>query len=146
MAKSTTPKSPRSRRSSAAVPMAHLVAPPLPGTLEPGGSVANLLVRAAQTGEWMLFVRSNRSEKRVAYADLLARAGARLAGLRAAGAQAGQPVLQVFADSEDFVVTLWACLLGGFVNVPITYPTSLDPRSPGMQKLVNAWEQLERPL
>ncbi len=146
MAKKPTAKPSKPRRPVRATPMAHLAAEPVSATLEPGGSVANLLLRAGETGEWMVFVRSNRSEKRVSYAELLGRAGARLAGLRAAGAQRGESVLQVFADGEEFVVTLWACLLGGFVNVPLTYPMSLDPKSPGMQKMLKSWEQLGKPL
>jgi acyl transferase domain-containing protein/acyl-CoA synthetase (AMP-forming)/AMP-acid ligase II len=151
MAKKPASKSSRATTRSTAVAhadagMAHLISAPVDGVLKPDGSLAYMLLRAAKTDGWMAFVAPDGSEKRVTYAELLVRANARLAGLRAAGAEAGRPALQVFKEGEDFIVTFWACVLGGIVCVPLTYPSSLKSENTALTKLYKSWEQLGRPV
>ncbi|XSG77183.1 SDR family NAD(P)-dependent oxidoreductase [Herpetosiphon llansteffanensis] len=80
------------------------------------------------------------------YASLLAAAEAVLAGLRAAGLQKGQHVVLQCTNNEPFVTTFWACMLGGFIAVPLAVPTSSDPNNPAVSKLYNTWQTLEQPL
>ncbi|MFD3166843.1 SDR family NAD(P)-dependent oxidoreductase [Herpetosiphon sp. NSE202] len=80
------------------------------------------------------------------YAALLAAAKAVLAGLRAAGLQKGQHVVLQCTNNEPFVVSFWACMLGGFVAVPLAVPTSSDPHNPAVSKLYNTWQTLQQPL
>jgi acyl transferase domain-containing protein/acyl-CoA synthetase (AMP-forming)/AMP-acid ligase II len=119
---------------------------PVAGLLHQDGSLAQLLINAAANPErGIVFIQDDETEIRLSYADVLERAETRLAGLRAAGIVPGAPVLLVFNGSIDFVVTFWACMLGGIVAVPLSYPTSFVQANNPLTKLQGIWEQLDKP-
>nr|WP_034087188.1 non-ribosomal peptide synthetase [Streptacidiphilus albus] len=121
------------------------VGPPLPEPSVTGWAEA--LRRAARGGAHaeVVHVRADGSETARSYASLLEEAGHTLGGLRALGLRPGDQVILQCADTEDFLATLWGCLLGGFVAVPLTVPVSYDAPSAPLAKLEGVWQMLDRP-
>ncbi|MGG7612606.1 AMP-binding protein, partial [Streptomyces sp. ZG43] len=107
---------------------------------------AEALLRAADRpdGE-VVHVRADGSETRRSYASLIPEASRVLAGLRRRGLRPGDRVILQCEDTEDFVATLWGCVLGGFVAVPLTVPVSYATTSAAVSKLEGIWEMLDRP-
>lgn len=135
----------RKKESAPQVPMAHIVGEPLKGILNPNGSLADILQKATETDEKIIFVHSDGSENPVLYKDIAALAKIRLAGLRQKNLVVNQPVVLVFNESFDFVVTFWACILGGYIPVPMAYPTSFTSANSTLTKLMGVWKQLNHP-
>src|SRR5882672_3327283 len=54
------------------------------------------------------------------YPALLEEASRILSGLRQTNLAPGDPVLFQFTDNRDFIPAFWACVLGGFVPVPLS--------------------------
>ncbi|HTF95600.1 MAG TPA: beta-ketoacyl synthase N-terminal-like domain-containing protein [Cellvibrio sp.] len=135
----------RKRKSDASIAMAHVVGEPLKGILNPSGSLADILLKATTTEEQIIFVHSDASENAVYYRDLFNLAKTRLAGLRKKNIPVNSPVILVFNESIDFVVTFWACILGGYIPVPMAYPTSFTSENATLTKLMGVWEQLKHP-
>ncbi len=79
------------------------------------------------------------------YPALFADAACILTGLRALGLQVGDPVLFQFQLNQDFIPAFWACVLGGFVPVPVSIAPSYDQPNSTTTKLLNAWSLLDRP-
>jgi acyl transferase domain-containing protein/acyl-CoA synthetase (AMP-forming)/AMP-acid ligase II len=120
---------------------------PVPGRFHQDGSLAQLLINAATDPErGIIFIQDDETEIRLSYSEVLARAEKRLAGLRAAGCAADEPVMLVFNTGLEFVISFWACTLGGIVAVPVGYPTSFVQKNSSLTKLLGIWEQLDRPL
>ncbi|MFF3936052.1 amino acid adenylation domain-containing protein [Streptomyces phaeofaciens] len=107
---------------------------------------AEALTRAAgrPRGE-IVHVRADGSETPRSYASLVAEASRTLAGLRAHGLRPGDKVILQCSDTEDFVAALWGCVLGGFVAVPLTVPTSYTTASAALTKLEGIWRMLDEP-
>ena len=146
MAKQKGKSTGKPRRAAQVKGLSHIVAEPVAGLLHPDGSLAQLLIdAAADHARGIVFIQDDETEIRLSYAEVLARAETRLAGLRAAGFAAGTPVLLVFNSGIDFVVSFWACMLGGIVAVPLAYPTSFAQENNSLTKLKGIWEQLGKP-
>lgn len=108
---------------------------------------AEALVRAAGRAQGeVVHVHPDGSETRRSYASLIPEASRVLAGLRRAGLRPGAPVILQCDDSQDFLAVLWGCILGGFVAVPLTVPTSYGVSSAALAKLEGIWRMLGRPL
>ncbi|MEU3609683.1 AMP-binding protein [Streptomyces sp. NPDC035033] len=101
------------------------------------------LVRAARssgTDRGVTYIRPDGSELRQTYADLLDGASRVLAGLRAAGVRPGEKIVLQSADDPDLIAAFWACVLGGYLPLPV----SADPRTgPGL--LERVWTGYGRP-
>jgi non-ribosomal peptide synthetase component E (peptide arylation enzyme) len=52
------------------------------------------------------------------YSELLTKATARMAALRAHGVMPGDKLILAPGNKESFIVTFWACLLGGVIPAP----------------------------
>ncbi|GAA0585762.1 amino acid adenylation domain-containing protein [Streptomyces crystallinus] len=111
------------------------------------GSWAEALRRAAGGGPHaeVVHVRADGTETRRDYASLVEEASRVLGGLRELGLRPGDQVILQCEDTEDFLATLWGCLLGGFVTVPLTVPVSYATASAPVAKLEGVWEMLHRP-
>ncbi|MDH6605021.1 nonribosomal peptide synthetase DhbF [Streptomyces sp. SAI-208] len=109
-------------------------------------SWAEALRRAAarEKGD-IVHVHADGSEHRRSYASLISEASRVLAGLRRAGLRPGDQVILQCDVTEDFLAVLWGCVLGGFVAVPLTVPTSYDTPSAALTKLEGIWRMLGRP-
>ncbi|CAM2010579.1 non-ribosomal peptide synthetase [Acanthopleuribacter pedis] len=79
------------------------------------------------------------------YADTLAEARCILAGLRKKGCRAGEPVILQIDNSRAFWPTLWGCVLGGIIPVPVTVAPTYDQDTAVLRKLVHAWDMLDQP-
>jgi non-ribosomal peptide synthetase component F/thioesterase domain-containing protein/aryl carrier-like protein len=80
------------------------------------------------------------------YAELLEEASRLLGGLRGLGLIAGDTVLFQLASNRHFVVGFWACVLGGYVAVPLAVPPVEQPDGPAAARVQHAWEWLGHPL
>ncbi|MHC3475228.1 amino acid adenylation domain-containing protein [Streptomyces sp. 7R007] len=107
---------------------------------------AEALRRAAESAQGdIVHVHADGSEHRRSYASLIPEASRVLAGLRRAGLRPGDQVILQCDVTEDFLAVLWGCVLGGFVAVPLTVPTSYDTPSAALTKLEGIWRMLGRP-
>ncbi|MEG8277164.1 amino acid adenylation domain-containing protein [Streptomyces sp. AHA2] len=107
---------------------------------------AQALRRAAERGRGdIVHVHPDGTEHRRSYASLVPEASRVLAGLRRAGLRPGDQVILQCDVTEDFLAVLWGCVLGGFVAVPLTVPTSYDTPSAALTKLEGIWRMLGRP-
>lgn len=79
------------------------------------------------------------------YPKLLERAERALGGLHNAGLRPGDPVLLQLSRIDDFLVALWACLLGGMRPAAAASPP-YDPADPGLERLHGAWRRLGEPV
>ncbi|MEU5427269.1 amino acid adenylation domain-containing protein [Streptomyces olivoreticuli] len=108
---------------------------------------AEALRRAAGGGEHaeVVHVRADGTEARRSYASLIEEASRVLGGLHALGLRPGDQVILQCEDTEDFLAALWGCVLGGFVTVPLTVPSSYVAESAPLAKLEGVWQMLHRP-
>ncbi|MCX7922533.1 MAG: SDR family oxidoreductase [Clostridia bacterium] len=112
------------------------------------GNIAYLLIDSAKNGKGkgITFIQDDDSELFLSYETILQKALHRLGGMRNAGIKKGQYVLLVLDNSIDFVVTFWACILGGIIPAPLIYPTSSKIMNATLKKLAAVWNVLEKPL
>ncbi|MGA3007068.1 MAG: SDR family NAD(P)-dependent oxidoreductase [Opitutaceae bacterium] len=112
------------------------------------GSLALTLKRAAarSPGRGVRYLRADGTERVQAYPELVADASRVLGGLRAAGLKPGDRALFQFQLNEDFVPAFWACMMGGFVPVPLSIPPGYDEPHNLLAKLENAWGLLDHPV
>jgi acyl-CoA synthetase (AMP-forming)/AMP-acid ligase II/3-oxoacyl-(acyl-carrier-protein) synthase/acyl carrier protein len=104
-----------------------------------------LLEAAAETSFGVSFVQNGGQDRLVTYAEILARAGERLLEFRANGLELGTRVVLLVNDNEQFVVSFWACILGGIVPAPLLCPASFQAPSDPLRKLEAVWSRLGRP-
>ncbi|MBV9141208.1 MAG: SDR family oxidoreductase [Pseudonocardiales bacterium] len=102
---------------------------------EPGGG----------SGE-SLYIGPDGALERQSYAELLDEASRLLGGLRGLSLTPGDTVLLQLPGNRDFVVGFWACVLGGYVAVPLAVPPVEQPGAAAAAKVEHAWESLGRPL
>ncbi|MFI7412518.1 SDR family NAD(P)-dependent oxidoreductase [Streptomyces sp. NPDC049627] len=117
--------------------------------LDPGAAnLAEVLRRAATDpacGD-IVYVSPEGEEDHQTYGELRDEASRVLGGLRALGARPGDKVILQLADNRDFVTALWACVLGGFVAVPLAVSPTYAEDTAATNKLVGAWTLLSEPL
>lgn len=99
------------------------------------------LTRAAESrGEQgLIYVEADGSERRQSYPDLLAAAERLLGGLRAQGLAPGDRVILQLERHQDVLGVFWACVLGGFLPVPLAVPPAYDRPSAPLQTLEGVW-------
>lgn len=115
---------------------------PLPETL------LDLLQNAvkASPGNGIRYIQPDGSEDFQSYLQLLTDAERILAGLRSSGLEKGDKVIFQIDDNRGFISCHWACLMGGFVQVPISIAPTYGERNLTVNKLINTWESLQFPL
>jgi len=113
-----------------------------------GGTLLDRLmsVAAANTGTAIHHVRSDGSEVKQSYAQLLAAARRAAGGLRVAGASSGDRVIVLAGSSLEFLAAFWGCLLLGAVPVAISAPGDLERESEALRRLLHVWRVLGGPL
>ncbi|NGM82922.1 SDR family NAD(P)-dependent oxidoreductase [Paenibacillus sp. 7124] len=110
------------------------------------GNLANALVQVTGNPErGITFIQNDNSEFFLSYQALLDGATRRLGGLQKQGFKPGEYALILLEDSKDFILTFWACILGGIIPVPASYPASSKVINTSLSKLLAIWEVLERP-
>lgn len=96
-----------------------LEGPPLIGLDEGPRSLGQVLNRAASRKVPLTYVSGRGEVQRETAADLRKRSARIGAGLEALGAKAGDPIVLLLPDPQEFVSAFWACLLDGLVPVPL---------------------------
>ena len=111
-------------------------------------TLGEALRRAAQENpdRGVTTIGADRVERFRSYPSLLSAALGLAGGLRQAGLQPGDPVLLQIVHNDDFFVAFWACVLGGFVPVPLAPAQSYEDSNSAVSKLLNAWKMLGSPM
>jgi len=87
------------------------------------------------------FMIDSSREEFLSYGELLEASSRRLAAYQAAGVSQGDELMLLFSSSRPFVIAYWACLLGGIIPVPLSYPD----QQANTLKVFGVWAILERP-
>jgi len=116
----------------------------------PSGHPTNLagaLERAARLypQNEIFYLLANGKVEQQTYPELLNDAACILAGLRERRLQPGQPILFQLEHNRDFLGAFWACVLGGFVPVPVSIAPTYEQPHATLAKLCNAWTLLKAP-
>jgi len=67
-------------------------------------------------------------------------------GLMERGLKPGDKVIFQMDNNRNYVNTFWACMLGGFIGIPVTVAASYKEDNAAIRKLLNAWKMLEQPV
>jgi non-ribosomal peptide synthetase component F/NAD(P)-dependent dehydrogenase (short-subunit alcohol dehydrogenase family) len=94
----------------------------------------------------VLYVQADGSELFQPYPALQEDVERILAGLRKLGLKPQDKVLFQLDLNQDFIPAFWACVLGGFVPVPISIPPTYEQVNANVSKLHNAWLMMDRPI
>ncbi|MFI0737701.1 SDR family NAD(P)-dependent oxidoreductase [Streptomyces sp. NPDC021100] len=104
------------------------------------------LHRAAREGRGgIVIVDRHGAEHELSYAELAEEAARVLGGLRALGLRPGDRAVLQCPGHRDFLTAFWACLLGGFVPVPLAPSDGYTEDTASVERLAGAWELLDRP-
>jgi surfactin family lipopeptide synthetase A len=88
------------------------------------------------------FIEKSDQEDFLSYEILYSKALKGLAYLQDRGVRPGDELVFQLEDNKTFVITFWACILGGIVAVPLTVGQNDDHR----QKLFTIWPVLKNPF
>lgn len=80
------------------------------------------------------------------YKEIYDEALAICSGLIQNGTKPGDKVIFQLDDNHNYVITFWACMLGGFISVPVSVASSYKEDNATIRKLYNSWKMLERPV
>jgi amino acid adenylation domain-containing protein len=110
--------------------------------------LSDMLINAAQRqGDKTLeFYHADNSTASITYAELKQKAQCVLSGLRAAGLDVGSKVIFQFDRNEDFIVSFWACQLGGYIPVPIAAAKTYRTSNPQTVKIAHAWKLMDNAI
>ncbi len=114
--------------------------------LEPDMTLATVLQRSLAAGKGILYLQMDGREVYQSYQALLAEAEQILAGLRQLGLQPQDKIIFQCDRNQDFIPAFWACMLGGFVAVPVAVAPTYEAAHSAIRKLHHVWELLEQPL
>jgi acyl-CoA synthetase (AMP-forming)/AMP-acid ligase II/NAD(P)-dependent dehydrogenase (short-subunit alcohol dehydrogenase family) len=109
-------------------------------------TLPDALIRAAASGNSIIFAEDGVAESTLRYAELQSEAEKVLAGLRQRGLMPGDKVIFQCGRNFDFIVSFWACQLGGFVPVPLQCAPVHDSSSLVLAKFAQVCQMLEYPL
>ncbi|HDT6612198.1 TPA: amino acid adenylation domain-containing protein [Bacillus paranthracis] len=91
------------------------------------------------------FIDEHGKTEFLTYKMILMEAERMLKGLRAFQLQPQDKIIFQMNNDKVFVITFWACVLGGFIPVPITVPKMFTQRTNEADTLYNIWRALEKP-
>lgn len=84
-------------------------------------TLIDVLLEAAQMDhKGISFVKNGKEKKHISYRELLQKSSYTLYHLQKRGILPGNEVLIKVKDMENFVYSFWACILGGYIAVPVT--------------------------
>ena len=93
------------------------------------------------TNKGITFVLGSDQEEFLSYHALYERALSSLKFLQDSGFIPGTELVFQIDNLKDFIVTYWACILGGFIPVPL----SVIHHEEGIEKLSRIWKTLSNP-
>ncbi|WP_234121289.1 type I polyketide synthase [Clostridium hydrogenum] len=111
-------------------------------------NIGNLLIEAASSNkeQGIVFIDETYKEKYLSYKEIFEKAVLALGVLQKKNIQKGDYVLLMVQDNLEFVINFWACVLGGFVVVPLSHPTEFKAGNSSLEKLMSIWETLDKPI
>lgn len=110
-------------------------------------TLQELLQRTTQySNKGIIYIQSDGSDKFQSYGELWQDAQRILAGLRKLGLKPQDKVIFQLKDNQDFICGFWACVLGGFVPVPISITPTYELANSIASKLKNTWQMLGKPF
>ncbi|MCM0593998.1 MAG: SDR family NAD(P)-dependent oxidoreductase [Gloeotrichia echinulata DEX184] len=92
------------------------------------------------------YIRADGSEFWQSYRDLLENAQKILTLLRQQGLKPQDKVIFQLSNNCDIISAFWGCILGGFIPVIITPPSSYEDGNKETEKICHIWQFLEQPL
>lgn len=105
-----------------------------------------LLQRAAETPAGITHVQQDGTEYFQSYAELLLEATTVYGGLKALGTQPDDKIILQLTHTQDFMVGLWGCLLGGYVPVPLGVAPSYDANNSKSSQLFHTQQLCSAPI
>jgi amino acid adenylation domain-containing protein/non-ribosomal peptide synthase protein (TIGR01720 family) len=87
------------------------------------------------------FINGTHQESFLSYASLYEASLCSLGALQAAGLKKGDELVFQVDDNQTFIITFWACILGGILPVPLATDNSHDHR----MKVFRIWPVLTSP-
>ena len=111
-------------------------------------NIGNLLIEAAENkkDKGILLVQGNDSDIFLSYEEILEKAMLCLGALQEKGIKQDDFAIISFQNNIDFIICFWACVLGGIVVVPISTPSAFKGKNASLEKLINVWNTLEKPV
>lgn len=94
----------------------------------------------------VFYLNQDGEEDFQSYPELVEDAERILTGLRRIGLKPGDKVIFQLDDNRGFISCHWACLFGGFVQVPISIAPTYKEKNLTVNKLINTWKSLDRPV
>lgn len=82
-------------------------------------NLVELLREAAELDKGIYFIESTKKSKYVTYVDLYNKALQILCNLQQRGIAKGDEVILQIEENETLLATLWACILGGIIVIPL---------------------------
>ncbi|RCX09585.1 acyl transferase domain-containing protein [Anaerobacterium chartisolvens] len=118
------------------------------GWLRSKGNIARILIDAAHgtAKNGITFIQDNDAELFLSYEEILKKSTERLGAMQHCGLKAGQYVLLILDDNVEFLITFWACLLGGIIPAPLAYPPSIKKKNASLEKMLSVWSILKKPV
>ncbi len=101
-------------------------------------SLVKVLEQAAMTANGITFIQAMDKESFVSYKVLYKKACFILHNLQGKGLVAGDEVVIQVKDNATFLELFWACILGGFIPVPL----AMGSQEMHKQKLLGVWKKL----
>lgn len=105
-------------------------------------NLQDVLVKHKNSNKPIVFCSSGGLDEALSYKDVYWNALRLLAYLQMNGIKKGDHLLFQISDSKKFVVTFWACILGGIIPAPL----SVAEKSQGIKKIFLVWDCLNKPF
>ncbi|WPS88765.1 SDR family NAD(P)-dependent oxidoreductase [Brevibacillus halotolerans] len=145
-----TPKSEllrQSERIESSLPLAISHGDELKRTSSSPTTLIDVLLNAAKLEDkGIIYVLDNGDEIETSYRQLFEQAKRLLKGLRNMGIKPQDRVIFQFQKNQNYVPMFWACVLGGFITVPVATSTSYAEKNADTMKLYNIWNMLDKPV
>lgn len=109
-------------------------------------TLARALMQAAETDKSIIFIDDKGEERSLSYKQLRQRSLMVLASLQQKGATPGLAVILQLDALDEFLISFWACVLGGLTPVPVLPFRNANPDDSSFQKLQTIASQLNKPF
>ncbi len=103
----------------------------------------NSAIKHSEKG--ITFIDEDGNREFLSYKEILEESEKCLKGLRDLNLKANDKVIFQFNNDKYFVITFWACILGGFIPTPITVPKIFEYKTSESDIIYNVWSTLRKP-
>ncbi|NVO08913.1 MAG: amino acid adenylation domain-containing protein [Bacteroidales bacterium] len=104
-------------------------------------SLVEVLIARSSSISGVTFIENSSNEEKLSYTELYNNSLKVLCNLQQKGLVVGDEVVIHFDNNKSFIVVFWACILGGFIPVPLTVPRNQEQAL----KTINVWKFLRTP-